>query len=190
MDLYGWSAEDLISMAYNQIPRDRLISSSPLPEAVFDLHAAWASGEDNTPLIAPFLQSAITFGLNLQVEQKTVMTRAYVLKKTVSADKLLVPTAMTNKSNMHGYRNGKVRLINGSIDDLAAAIEAGLGIPVVNETGIDGKFDAELEFPAKDTVAAKTAIHRILSLELREEDRSITVLDIRTREGVPASAAN
>src|SRR5258707_15548370 len=97
---------------------------------------------------------------------------------------------MTNKSNMHGYRNGKVRLINGSIDDLAAAIEAGLGIPVVNETGIDGKFDAELEFPAKDTVAAKTAIHRILSLELREEDRSITVLDIRTREGVPASAAN
>ncbi len=190
MDLYNWSAEDLISMAYNQIPRDRLISSSPLPKGVFDLHAAWASGEDNGPLIGPFLQNAMTFGLSLHIEQKTVMRRAYVLKKTVSSDKLLVPTAMTNNSNMHGYRNGKVRLINGSMDDLAGAIEGGLDVPVINETGIGGRFDAELKFPAKDAVAARAAILRTLGLELREEERSITVLDIRKRKGASQSATS
>jgi uncharacterized protein (TIGR03435 family) len=182
MDMYGWSAEALLSMAYNNIPRDRLISLSPLPDGVFDLHAVWASGEDNTPLIAPFLQNAISFGLNLQVQWKTVTKRAYVLKIGEAGDKLLTPTAMTNKSYMRSYSNGKMRMINGSMDDFAVAIEEGLETPVVNETEIKGKFDAELEFPARDAAAARAALLNALGLELNQEDRPITILEIRKRE--------
>jgi uncharacterized protein (TIGR03435 family) len=188
MDMYGWSAEALLSMAYNSIPRDRLISLSPLPDGVFDLHAVWASGEDNTLLIAPFLQNAISFGLNLQVQWKTVTKRAYVLKKGEAGSKLLTPTAMTNKSYMRSYSNGKMRMVNGSMDDLTVAMEEGLEIPVVNETEIKGKFDAELEFPARDAAAAQAALLNTLGLELHQEDRPITLLEIRKREDLTKSA--
>jgi uncharacterized protein (TIGR03435 family) len=182
MDMYGWSAETLISMAYDGIPRDRLILLSPLPDGIFDLHAVWASGEDNAPLIAPFLQGAISFGMNLQVQRKTVTKRAYVIKTGQAGDKLLTPTAMTNKSYMRGYSNGKVRMINGSMNDLALAIEQGLETPVVNETGVSGKFDVELQFSAKDVEAARTVLLKTLGLELYHEDRPISVLEIQKRE--------
>ena len=182
MDMYGWSAEQLISMAYNGVPRDRLVPLSPLPDGVFDLHSVWATGEDNAPLIAPFLQNAISFGLNLQVQWKTVTKNAYVIKTHQADDKFLTPTVMTNGSYMRNYSNGRVRLINGSMDDLAFAIEQGLETPVVNETGIAGKFDAELEFPAKDVEAARSALLKTLGLDLQQEDRPISLLEIRKRE--------
>ena len=182
MDMYQWSADSMIQMVLNNTPSDRLIWSSPAPNGNFNLHAAWASGEVNTPLIVPMLRAAISYGLNLQIEPKTVSRKVLVLTKGETVSPLLVPTAMTNGSWMRVYRKGKMKLINGSTDDLAAGIETGLQTPVVNETGIEGKFDAELEFPEGDLNAAKAASVRILGLDLRDGERPITVYEIRQRE--------
>jgi uncharacterized protein (TIGR03435 family) len=180
MNIYGSNAEALISFAYWNLPEDRFLPTSVLPEGLYNLHAAWSTGEDNDNLIAPFLQTAITYGLNLRVESKTVTKKAYVLKATETAHKLMTLTASTGGS-MSGYWKGKLRLVNGSMDALASSLEDGLEVPVVNETGIDGKFDVELEFPAKDGDAAKAAL-KTLGLELIQEDRPIQMLEVSPRE--------
>jgi uncharacterized protein (TIGR03435 family) len=180
MNIYGWNAKALVSFAYQNQPEDRFLPTSVFPEGLYNLRAAWSTGEDNDNLIAPFLQTAITYGLKLRVESKTVTQKAYVLKATEASKKLLPPTASTGGS-MSGYWKGKLKLVNESMDDLASSLESGLEVPVVNETGINGKFDVELEFPAKDAEAAKVAL-KTLGLELIPEERPIQMLEVSSRK--------
>ncbi|MFZ1085091.1 MAG: redoxin domain-containing protein [Terracidiphilus sp.] len=193
LNFYGWNARALISYAYRiesdrgaGIPQpnvldDRFLSTSVFPEGHYNLHVAWLTGEDNDKLIAPFLQTAITCGLKLQVESKTVAKKVFLLKAIDANHKLLTPTASTGGSKW-GYENGKLELVNRSVDDLANGVEGRLEVPVINETGIEGKFDAELEFPAKDADAAKAAL-KTIGLELIEAERPIQMLEVSTREG-------
>jgi uncharacterized protein (TIGR03435 family) len=181
--MYMRSTEKLLSVAYNDIPEDRFLSTSPLPEGPYDLCISYASANSKGVRLAmaPFLQAAITYGLNLRVESKTVTMKAYVLKATGTSKTLLIPQPPIQLSKGF-YEDGKVYLINGSVDDLATALENGLEIPVVNETGVEGRFDAELEFPAKDVNAAKAALLKALGLELIQEDRPIQMLEVSPRE--------
>jgi uncharacterized protein (TIGR03435 family) len=182
MDIDGRSAEKLLLTEY-EIPKDRLILANPLPEGLYNLHAVWATGEDKDSRIAPVLQESITFGLNLRVHWTTVTKKAYVLKATGAANKLLAPTAVTNGSRMFSaYFKGKLGLINEPLDELAKALEGAFEVPVVNETGIDGKFDVELEFPAKDLQAAKGILLKTLGLELIEAERPIQMLEVSSRQ--------
>jgi uncharacterized protein (TIGR03435 family) len=181
LDMYGRSAEDLLIIAYNYIPKDRLLLTSPLPDGLYKMHAVWSSADDNNPLRAPFFQAAITYGLNLRVQWKTVTKKAYVLKTTEASKKLLIPLPPLDAGNA-GYWNGKITIISETLDRLAYALEDGLEVPVVNETGIEGKFDAELEFPAKDVDAAKAALLKTLGLDLIQEDRPIQMLEVSPRE--------
>jgi uncharacterized protein (TIGR03435 family) len=181
MDMYGRSAEQLLCEAYN-IQKDRLVPTAPLPGGRYNLHTVWSSADSNGPLIEPFLQTAITYGLNLRVQTTTVTKSAYVLKATEAGNKLLTPTAVTNGSWMSQYWKGKFRLVNGSMDTLATGLEEMFGVPTVNETGIKGRFDAELEFPEKDTEAAKAALLKTLGLELIEADRPIQMLEVSSRD--------
>ena len=185
INIDGRSAEKLLLTAYD-IPRDRLILANPLPEGLYNLHAVWATGEawaTNESLIAPFLQEPITYGLNLRVHWTTVTKKAYVLEATEAGNKLLTPTAVTNGSRMSSpYWKGKLRLANESLDDLAKGLESAFEVPVVNETGIDGRFDVELEFPVKDMEAAKAALLKKLGLKLIEAERPIQMLEVSPRE--------
>jgi|WetSurMetagenome_2_1015567.scaffolds.fasta_scaffold124197_2 uncharacterized protein (TIGR03435 family) len=176
MDMFAQDVKSLIGWAYD-IPQGRILHKSPLPEKRYNLHFAWSTGEVNDSLIMPFLQSAIKFGLNLQIQPKTVVRKSYVLKATAASAKLLTPTASTGGS-MSGYWKGKLKVVNQSMDSLATSLESALETPVINETGIEGKFDAEVEFPAKDADAAKTALLKTLGLKLIQADRPIQMFEV------------
>ena len=194
MELYAWSADRILCLAYGNVdygnhhnrlrsvPEDRLLLTSPLPEGRYNLHTVWSSADDNSQLVIPLLQENITYGLNLRVQWKTVTKKSYVLKATKAGNTLLKPTVLTNRFSWSaGYWKGKIRFVNGSMDDLANGLEMGLEVPVVNETGIEGNFDAELEFPAKDAEAAKATL-KTLGLELIEAERPIQMLEVSPRE--------
>lgn len=181
----GASAEFLLTYTYD-IPKDRLLLVSPLPDGLYNLHGVFADKED-VSTTAPVVQLAIASGLRLRVNSKIVTRKAYVLKATEASKRLLIPLLPIDLSGHH-YSNGMVRLVNGSMDDLAAAVEEGLEVPVVNETGIEGKFDAILEFPAKDAVAAKAVLLKTLGLELIEAERPIRMLEVSSRESSKKAA--
>jgi uncharacterized protein (TIGR03435 family) len=189
MDMYRWNAETLLRGAYNYIPKDRLVLMNPLPTGLYNLHAVWTStGDNDSSLMTSFLQTAVALGLNLQVQSRIVTKNVYVLKATQTSKKLPTPTAVTNGSRLARYSNGKLQLINGSMDNLASALESAFEVPVVNETGIQGKFDEELDFPAKDANAARAALLKVLGLELVKENRPIVMLEVESREGVKKAA--
>lgn len=176
IDFNGFSAEGLILAAYD-VPKDRLIYSAPLPDGFFDLHAVWPNpGEDRSVII----KDAIAVGLNLQVQRKTVTKKAYVLKKAEAGEKSLTPTAMTAGSSMRAYENGKLQLMNQSMDGVAAGLEDTLEVPVINQTGIAGNYDAVLEFPKNDVAAVKAVLLAALGLELTEGERPITMLEVQS----------
>jgi uncharacterized protein (TIGR03435 family) len=192
LNFYGWNAKALISYAYRigpdqragipqpNLPEDRFLPTSVFPEGLYNLRAAWPTGEDNDKLIVPILQTAIIYGLNLKVETKTVTKKVYLLKAIDADHKLLTPTASTGGS-MWGYESGKLKLVNRSLDDMANGLEDRLEAPVINETGIEGNFDAEMKFPAKDADAAKAAL-KTIGLELIEAERPIQMLEVSPRE--------
>ena len=70
--------------------------------------------------------------------------------------------------------------MNGTLDDLAYVLATGLENPVINETGIDGTFDARFKVAGGDFDSLNTILKKTLGLELvpGKESLSITVLEV------------
>ncbi len=66
------------------------------------------------------------------------------------------------------------------MDDLAFALETGLENPVVNQTGVEGKFDARINFRQEDLTDANAVLGKTLDLELvlGTEDGTITLPEL------------
>jgi uncharacterized protein (TIGR03435 family) len=74
--------------------------------------------------------------------------------------------------------------MNGATDDLAFVRATGLETPVINETGIDGNYDARLKIAGGDLRSLNTALKEKLGLELVQGDQEmpITVLEVSKQE--------
>jgi len=79
--------------------------------------------------------------------------------------------------------------VNMTLDDLASALEDDLLVPVINETGIQGRFDLQLTFADKDVEGAKSVLAKVAGLELIRQDRSITTLEVRNLDQPAAAVA-
>ena len=161
---------------------------SPLPKGRYDLRTDFADvpGSVTTSVV----QQAILAGLHMQVQSKTVTKGAYILNATDASKQLLSPTVSTGRQ-LRGYWNGGLRIFNGTMDDLAYELATGLENPVVNETGIDGKFDLDLRFTERDADSVRAAL-KAFGLELVQgnQEMSITVLEVsRQEQSVPSHAS-
>jgi hypothetical protein len=74
--------------------------------------------------------------------------------------------------------------MNGTMDDLAYVLATGLENSVVNETGIDGTYDARFKVDGGDVDSLNTILKATLGLELVPGDQElpITVLEISRQE--------
>jgi uncharacterized protein (TIGR03435 family) len=117
------------------------------------------------------------------VQPKTVTKDAYILRATSASSKLLSPSASA-KRHIRGYWNGSIRIMNGTMDDLAYELATGLENPVVNETGLAGNFDVQLKFTERNAKSAKAALENVLGLELIQgsQEMSVTVLEVSKQE--------
>ena len=179
IDIHGANAEFLLTYAYN-LRRDRLVLASPLPDGRYDLTAEFAGTTDS--ITSPLVQTVLASGLQLKIAPKSVTRSAYILKATDAGKRLLTSTASTSGS-MSSNGKGKIKLVNGSTADLASSLEDELEVPVIDETGINGAFDLELNFAAKDGASAKAALLKTLGLDLVRGDRPIDVLEVSPLEG-------
>ena len=74
--------------------------------------------------------------------------------------------------------------MNGTMDDLAYVLATGLENPVVNETGIDGTYDARFKVAGGDVVSLNAVLKETLGLELvpGSQEMPITVLEVSKQE--------
>jgi hypothetical protein len=136
------------------------------------------------------VQQAVLSALHLQIQPKTVTKSAYLLRATDASKKLLSPSGSTHKVK-RGYWHGIYILMNGSMDDLGYVLATGLENPVINETGIDGTFDARFNVNGTDIDSLNAVLKDKLGLELIKgnQEMSITVLEVsRQEESTPDNA--
>jgi thiol-disulfide isomerase/thioredoxin len=179
-DYLGIDAGTLLTYIYNPIEQ-RVVIKSPLPEELYNLRVELA-GVPNSQA-SSIVQTAVFCGLHLQVQPKSITKREYILRATEASQKLLNPSA-SNEKNMRGYWNGRLVISKGSMDDLAFVLETGLENPVVNQTGIEGDFDARFNFKQENIDDANAVLRKTLGLELvpGTQERPITLLELVKQE--------
>jgi uncharacterized protein (TIGR03435 family) len=99
------------------------------------------------------IQEAILYGLHMKVQSKTFTRPSYILPVTDASKKLLSPSAST-RAVKRGSWQDMFLLMKGTTDDLAYMLATGLENPVINETGIDGTYDARFEVAGGDLVTS------------------------------------
>lgn len=102
---------------------------------------------------------------------------------TAASKTLLSPSASTHAVK-RGTWDRKFLLMNGTMDDLAYVLATALENPVINETGIDGAYDARFEVAGGGVDSLNAVLKKTLGLELVPGDReaTITVLEVSKQE--------
>jgi uncharacterized protein (TIGR03435 family) len=179
VDILGADADSLVAEAFN-IFADRYVLVGSLPNGLYDLRMNFADVPNS--VITSVVQEAVLSGLHLQVQPKTVTKSAYILRATDAGKKLLSPSASTHKVK-RGYWHGTFILMNGTMDDLAFVLATGLESPVVNETGIEGTFDARFKIEGREIDNISATLENTLGLELVQgnQEMPITVFEVSER---------
>jgi thiol-disulfide isomerase/thioredoxin len=128
-DYLGQDADSLLTDVLN-VFGERYVLKSPLPDDHYDLRIN--SGDIPDAVIAPMVQRAVLARLHLQIQPRTITRHVYILRATDASRKLLSASASTHAVK-RGYWHGIYVLMNGSMDDLAYLLGAGLEAPVIND---------------------------------------------------------
>jgi thiol-disulfide isomerase/thioredoxin len=138
----------------------------------YSLHVAAPGGEIEE--LAPSIQQAIVTATGRKLSRVTAIEDAYVLQPATPATSQAAPATDGAMSFcFYNPRNGKVQMMNSSLDSLASSLEDALGLPVVNEAGRTGTFSLTFDLPKGDVQAAQAALEKNLGLTLVKAKRSI-----------------
>jgi len=186
-DFLGQDADSLLTNVFNAFS-GRYVVKGALPSGRYDLRVN--SGDLPSSVTASTIQHAVLTALHLQIQQKTITRRAYVLRATDASKRLLSPSASTHAVK-RGYWHGMFLLMNGSMDDLAYILSTGLEVPVINETGITGTYDARFHVGDEGVESLNRVLQSTMGLELipGDQELSITVLEVSKEEASKTTSA-
>jgi uncharacterized protein (TIGR03435 family) len=179
-DLLGEDADGLMTDVFN-VFGNRYVLKDPLPDGRYDVRVN--SVDVPQTIVDSVVQQAVLAALHLQIQSKTLSRPAYILRATDANKKLLSPSASTHAVK-RGYWHGNFLLMNGTMDDLAYVLATGLENPVLNETGIDGTYDARFKVAGGDVDSLNAILKETLGLELvpGNQEMPIIVLEVSEQE--------
>jgi uncharacterized protein (TIGR03435 family) len=176
------------------VPEDRITLHTDDAKARYDLHLS--APNLDVKKLAPAIEIAVSAAAGVKISHLASEEDVYVLQATPKASTLLAPTVSTHGS-MCSFQGstGKLTIVNTSLDKLAPTLEKALKVPVVNETGIPGEFDAGFTLPKDSFESAKAALEANLGLTLVKARRTIdhVVVDplpAPTKSSQPTTAAD
>jgi len=173
------SIAQLLAVAYGSTRgRVRLAEGVTLPEKQYDYLVSLESGQREA------LQRAIHEQFGLTARPDVREEDVYVL----TARDGDFDNRRPNEGNARGMRvndnDGQLSFQNTTIDAFAQRLERLLPLPIVDESGLDGRFDIYLELPAPNLEnaqqhsvgAIKSAANEQLGLDLQPGKRNLEVL--------------
>lgn len=171
-------------------PDERLVIHGGDKDARYSMRLI-SPGSDTKPL-ASILEGAIATAAGMSLKHVATEEDAYVLQATSQGSSKLTPTASKFESMCYlDMRDGKLKMVKTSLDDLAQRLEDALDIPVVNESGIAGEFDADFTLPEDSFENTKAALEANLGVTLVKARRTIdkVVMDSLAAQGKAAEEA-
>lgn len=177
-DLLGEDADSLLVDLLNPFAGRYLLRGS-LPPGKFDLRIS--SDETAHAANDPVVVQAVLAVMHLQMRSVTLTKPAYLLRKSAGA-KLLSSSASTHATK-RGSWHGLAILMNGSMDDLATILSTALETPVIDQTGLPGRYDARFALPGGSLDDINKVLRHETGLELipGTETRSLTVNEVSPR---------
>jgi uncharacterized protein (TIGR03435 family) len=160
------------------MPFDRVTVHGDAAKARYNLHLS--APDLDLEKLRPALEAAVTSASGMELTHVAAEEGAWILKATPQATNRLTPTASKRElMSTYNPRSGELIMVGASIDSLTSTLESALGVPVLNETGIAGEFDATFSFPKGGFDSAKAALETNLGLTLINARRPIerVVLD-------------
>jgi uncharacterized protein (TIGR03435 family) len=181
------SLKILIAMAYG-VDSENISGPSWLPSQQYDVTA---KTEGNSRLtykqLREPLQKLLQERFQLQVHRQTKEGSGYALVVAKNGPKL----HQTKGEPPHAYIiKGGLRVQNLSLDALAGSLTRPASRPIVNETGIKGNFDINLDYAPEGAVNSElpslfTALQEQLGLQLVTRKVPVEMLAIDHVERVP-----
>jgi uncharacterized protein (TIGR03435 family) len=170
----GVDARFLLSQAYS-IPARRIVFDDNAPTDNYDFFAARANLDEET--FSRMMQSAVPAALNLSVSERTKQEKVFVLRTSPSSSKRLQP-ATPNEPPYITFKGENLLIVNSSFDQIAAVLEGHLHIGVLNETGLKGRYDAEVEVPTDDPRNIASGISDAMGIDMVSDGAAVTTLRV------------
>jgi uncharacterized protein (TIGR03435 family) len=153
----------LLAFAYGADGTHRMVIDTPLPDGRFDLLCNLEQGNSSA------LQQALKHKFGVVGRKETRETDALLLKVKATAAPGLQPSAGTYGGMSAG--NGRLSIQGQPISSLLRNLEGWFGMPVVDRTGLEGRYDIELTYDQSateqpDRAALQQALLEQLGLEV------------------------
>ena len=154
----------LLETAY-QVVQSRLIVNAPIPEGKYDFIITYPRMNDNLKA----LQEEITKTFGVTVRREMIETNVLIL--TVQS-----PNAPGLKPSNSPFSNqvepGSFSIHGATLFTLTADLENSLGMVIINETRISGKFDLDLKWDSTPD-GLKRVLNNELGLKLTPDHKPI-----------------
>lgn len=173
---YGWTLEALLAEAYG-VPRERVRNTTGeawLGEMLFDVSIA--EPELTNEARVRQLKRLLAEAFGAEVRLVPVETTVYVLRRAEG-----VETRLRAGSANPGrwMKPGELTAVAMPTSVLAALLQRTAGRPVLDETGLTGRYDLELRWEAGRPASLAESVKQQLGLELAEARRMLDSLEVR-----------
>lgn len=116
----------------------------------------------------------------MEVIREPRPTKVYVLQKIPERTPELEPSQFSSRL-LNGQR-GNFKVAGGELRDLALMLQRELDRNVLDETGLEGRYDFELHWDIRNPISVLDFVRDKLGLELRPRVREIEHLIVRSIE--------
>jgi uncharacterized protein (TIGR03435 family) len=181
--------ELLIAIAFRVETNRILAKQSWIESEHYDVSAKAEGGQGiSDEQLKPLLRQLLADRFKLSVHREPKEVQGYSLQAAKGGPKL---EASKGSQSRGAILRGGLRGYDMALDNFASMLSTPLGRPVINETGIDGKFDISLDYAiegAADSTLPSifTALQERLGLKLVPQKVRIETLVIDHAERVPA----
>ncbi len=173
----GITLRQAVSSAH-QIPASRIVAPAWFDEAKYDMVVAAPKGAESDLL--PLLQKALEVAFRLRIRRETQETDVLVLR--VSKGRTPNVRKPVSSGGSVSRRSGKFTALNSPLRVLTINLEWILKQPIIDETGLDGKYDFELVWEAAKPESLPQAVREGLGLELIPAKRRVEKLIVEAAE--------
>ena len=158
------------------------------PATVYDLHLRTPQNEDVD--LNPAIEQAIAVAARMKIRHVTAEEDVWVLTATPQAARLLESNSSGNASACSWQPAGKMVIMDASLDCLTESVEAFLKVPVVDETGLTGKYDVNFDLPKGTAEQISAILSEKLGLTLVKGRRPIERVIVEPLAPAPSAAAS
>lgn len=163
------------------LPFSQILNRDILPKLRYTVIAVMPPGQPQ--MLFPLLQQLIPPALGVTARKEEREMNVPLLTAPSSASGLRKSEGTPPSTSSMG---GALQLRGQPLSAVATFVQSALGVPVLDETHLEGRYDVELKFDQKDPQSLKVALKQ-LGLELVPGRRIVSVVVI---EKAPADTGN